>query len=199
MTNPWDARYSGEEYFYGKTPNAFFADFLYSLEISGKILLPGEGEGRNAVFAASRGWEVDAFDSSEVARKKALKLATENTVKINYQLLDINHFTAESAAYDLVALIFIHLPEWLRLRFHAEIIKALKPGAKLFMAAFSKEQIAFKSGGPPDVDLLYSLQILQQDFADLKTLSISQNRVFLNEGRHHGEADVLIYSAEKPV
>ncbi len=199
MHNPWDTRYSGEEYFYGTKPNTFFADFLSTFNKTGKILLPGEGEGRNAVFAASRGWQVDAFDSSEVARKKALKLAAENSVNISYQILDIENFTAGDASYDLVSLIFIHLPEWLRVRFHAEIIKVLKPGGKLFMAAFSKEQIAFNSGGPPDVELLYSSQILQKDFALLLPLQLCQQRVILNEGRHHGEADILIFVGEKLV
>ncbi|HRW96457.1 MAG TPA: SAM-dependent methyltransferase, partial [Bacteroidales bacterium] len=73
MNNPWDARFSGEDFYYGEVPNSFFADFLSSVKFKGKILLPGEGEGRNAVYAAGLGWDVTAFDSSEVARAKALK------------------------------------------------------------------------------------------------------------------------------
>ena len=72
--NMWDKRYNSPEYVYGKEPNEFFAAELKKLK-PGLILLPAEGEGRNAVFAAEQGWKVHAFDSSQVAEDKALSLA----------------------------------------------------------------------------------------------------------------------------
>ena len=74
MKNFWDERYKAKAYVYGKEPNQYFAEKLRELE-PGKILLPAEGEGRNAVFAARQGWEVSAFDSSSEGRKKAFLLA----------------------------------------------------------------------------------------------------------------------------
>jgi len=55
VQNQWDERYSNEEYFYGKKPNEFLKDELKKLQ-AGKILFPAEGEGRNCVFAATKGW-----------------------------------------------------------------------------------------------------------------------------------------------
>ncbi|HSL87766.1 MAG TPA: hypothetical protein VK870_00530, partial [Ignavibacteriaceae bacterium] len=80
--NFWDERYSAEEYVYGKDPNEFFEEHLSKLN-PGRLLLPGEGEGRNAIFAAKLGWQVDANDQSIVAKSKAEKLAHAYGVNIN--------------------------------------------------------------------------------------------------------------------
>ena len=79
MKNFWDERYSNKEFVYGTLPNQFFKDQLDKLK-PGKILMVGEGEGRNAVYAAKLGWQVDAIDSSNVAKEKAAKLAELNKV-----------------------------------------------------------------------------------------------------------------------
>ena len=77
MKNFWDERYSIKDYVYGTKPNHFFEEQIQKLK-PGKILMLGEGEGRNAVFAAKLGWQVDAVDSSSVSKEKALKLAERN-------------------------------------------------------------------------------------------------------------------------
>ncbi len=87
MKSFWDERYAAPEYVYGETPNAFFKAQLEKLS-PGRLLLPCEGEGRNAVFAAQMGWEVAAFDQSEMGRDKALRLAERKAVQINYQICD---------------------------------------------------------------------------------------------------------------
>jgi hypothetical protein len=61
MIDFWNARYSAAEYAYGTEPNAFFKAQLDQLT-PGRLLLPAEGEGRNAVYAAKKGWEVAAFE-----------------------------------------------------------------------------------------------------------------------------------------
>ncbi len=81
----WNERYAEDKYAYGIEPNDFVKQELQKLK-PGKILFPAEGEGRNAVYAAQLGFDVYAFDPSEEGRRKALKLARENNVNINYQL-----------------------------------------------------------------------------------------------------------------
>jgi SAM-dependent methyltransferase len=199
MPNQWDLRYSGDTFFYGKKPSIFFADFLVAQPQPGKLLLPAEGEGRNAVYAAQLGWEVTAFDSSKVAREKALKFAQEKSVSIDYQFLDIADYKAEKNAFDLIALVFVHLPETLRKLFHQELIRALKPGGKLMAALFAKEQIHQNSGGPPLIDLLYSKEILRQDFHKLDIKKIDHVQTHIDEGRHQGRAEVLIFEGVKRI
>src|ERR1039457_7358000 len=80
----WDERFSSEEYVYGTDPNVFLKEQLAKLS-PGRLLMLGEGEGRNAVYAAKMNWQVDAVDFSDQARLKALKLAAKDNVKINYR------------------------------------------------------------------------------------------------------------------
>ena len=88
MQQFWNERYQENEHVYGEAPNAFFKSFIDPLQ-PGTLLLPAEGEGRNAIYAASRGWVVEAFDYSEVAREKALKRAASKGVSIRYDLQDM--------------------------------------------------------------------------------------------------------------
>lgn len=192
--NMWDLRFSADSYFYGKQPHILFERYLSTISRSGALLLPGEGEGRNAVYAARLGWQVDAFDSSLKAREKALKLAAEHAVHIHYQILRIEDFQPGFVKYDMIALIFVHLEETLRRKFHQQLLEVLKPGGRIFLVAFSKEQIHLKSGGPPSLELLYSTEDILGDFGVLQTEFIRQERIFLNEGHHYGMADVISYS-----
>lgn len=190
MQQFWDQRYAENETVYGYEPNKFFKLFI-DLHKPGSILLPAEGEGRNAVYAASKGWQVDAFDFSEVAREKALELAKSDNIGINYDLKNIAAFKAEKL-YDAVGLIYVHLPAELRKKFHQEIYNSIKPGGFLVLEAFAKEQEKLESGGPRDPELLYDALSLCSDFPYLHLLSCEQKEIILNEGDYHkGRAAVL--------
>ncbi len=190
MQQFWDQRYAENETVYGYEPNKFFKLFI-DLHKPGSILLPAEGEGRNAVYAASKGWQVDAFDFSEVAREKALDFARGENVQVNYDLKNITAFKAEKL-YDAVGLIYVHLPEEQRKKFHQEIYNSIKPGGFLVLEAFAKEQAQFESGGPRDTALLYDAPSLCNDFPFLHLMSCEQKEIILNEGDYHkGKAAVL--------
>jgi len=195
--NKWDERFAAKDFYYGEEPNVFFSSFLNKHPKAGRLLLPGEGEGRNAVFAAGKGWEVDAFDTSYVAINKAKGYAETKKVSINYEYFDVNDFVAAPEKYDLIALIFFHLPENLRKQFHQQAVLSLKSGGYLLVESFAKEQIQNKSGGPPDVSMLYSTEIIATDFSLLKTVELFQERVILEEGRHSGIADLVRYVGQK--
>jgi len=191
MKEFWDQRYSSPEYVYGTLPNDFFADELSRLK-PGRILLPGEGEGRNAVFAASLGWEADAFDFSPLAREKALKLAASNNCQINYFIADMAAYSPPATYYDAVGLVFVHLPEPMRRSFHEAIMTAIKPGGILLLEAYHKEQLKFNTGGPRDASLLYDEFQLLEDFEMHEVISISRNHRQVNEGvLHKGMAETV--------
>lgn len=190
MKEFWNQRYSDEESVYGKLPNLFFKNFIDSHK-AGTLLLPADGEGRNAVYAAQKGWEVDAFDFSEVAREKALQFANEENVSINYSIKDITTFKADKM-YDVVGLIYVHLPVQQRKKFHAEIYKSINPGGYLVFEAFTKEQIHNTSGGPKDLSMLYEAPEICNDFPFLHLLNCEEKDVELNEGLYHrGPASLL--------
>ncbi|MEI6436557.1 MAG: class I SAM-dependent methyltransferase [Bacteroidota bacterium] len=193
----WNTLYRADEYVYGKLPNEFFRSELDKLAV-GKLLLPAEGEGRNAVYAAARGWDVRALDQSEEGQKKALLLAQETGVKISYDISDILTADFHTDEFDAIALIFVHLPSLNRVGFHHQVSRWLKPGGTLIIEAFSKEQANFTSGGPKDPDMLFSSESLADDFKSLKILMNNKLMVFHNEGAfHRGEASVIRLIATK--
>lgn len=197
MKEQWDERYAASEYIYGISPNRWFAEKLTQLK-PGLLLLPAEGEGRNAVYAAKKGWEVLAFDQSEEGRKKALKLALEHNVLFGYNLGDLTEFEPPHSFYDAVALIFVHMPVDIRQDVHRKLIEKLKPGGYLILEAFTKKQLQNTSGGPRNEALLYERDLLASDFKELDFIEFEETTIHLDEGPlHQGEAFVIRLLARK--
>lgn len=199
MKNEWDERYARQEYIYGTEPNKFLKEQL-SLLKPGRILFPAEGEGRNAVFAASMGGETDAFDQSVEGQRKAIKLATHKGVSIDYYIQSLNDWNPEPDQYDCIALIFVHLPEGLRQQVHNAVIRSLKPGGTLLLEAFTLNQLPRTSGGPKTAELLFTRELIVSDFKELIFTEFAETQTTLNEGPlHQGLADVIQLTALKPI
>jgi cyclopropane fatty-acyl-phospholipid synthase-like methyltransferase len=192
MEDIWNDRYNTDEYYFGTHPNEFFRTFIDSLPV-GKILLPGAGEGRNAVYAADTGWEVDAFDFSSTAREKALRLAKEKGADIHYSLQRAPAIDCKKDYYDVVAILFLHLPPAERKEFHRKIVQCLKPqGGNLYILAFAEEQQVAKGEGPAENTGFYSKKELLQDFQGLHIDLLQEEEVELQEGRgYQGKARVV--------
>lgn len=197
MKEFWNERYAAEEYIYGEAPNEFFKEKLATLK-PGTLLCPAEGEGRNAVYGATQGWKVTAFDISEEGRNKALRLADKKGVKIEYIIASFGTYELTEATFDAIVLTFTHLPaEDRRARFQ-KIIKALKPGGTLILQGFSKAQFGKTTGGPKDLAMLWSRGELEGDFAGMQHLVIEEKDIILNEGPfHHGTASVIQLTAQR--
>jgi len=198
MKEFWNQMYDSPKYIYGQEPNVFYAENLKKLT-PGKVLFPGEGEGRNAVFAARHGWEVSAFDSSEKGRQKALQLAKTNGVHINYQVADAGEVAFPEEYFDCIVLIFVHLPAEKRRDFHRKMMGYLKPGGHVIFEGFSKKQIRHNTGGPKNVDMLYAEAELTDDFSPLvNDLNLQFIETELDEGTYHrGKAEVVRFTATK--
>jgi SAM-dependent methyltransferase len=193
----WDQRFSVEEYIYGTAPNKFFKKELDKLS-PGKILLLGEGEGRNAVYAAKTGWSVDAVDYSYVAKAKALKLAQKEDVSIKYYVNQIKNYSPKNDYYDVAAIIFLHLNPFERKILHRGIIDALSPNGIAILEVYEKEQLGKSSGGPQNLEMLYSLDEIKSDFSELETVTLKKEIINLTEGnKHTGEASVIRYVGKK--
>lgn len=189
MENMWDKRYAGEEFIYGKKANEFLREHLQNIK-PGTLLLPGEGEGRNAVHAALLGWNVKAFDSSIVGKQKAEKLAKGNKVEISYSIASYEEADFEEDSFDLIALVYTH--SLIREALHHKMLRFLKPGGTILLEGFSKEQLEYGSGGPGNPEMLYSLEEIESDFKSLSEKKITIKEVVLDEGSFHlGKASVL--------
>ena len=193
----WNKRYLEEQFAYGINPNEFYKSQIEKLN-PGKALFLGEGEGRNSVYAATLGWQVDAVDFSTSAKEKALKLAKEKNVAINYTAADLNKYQFKKEYYDLVVMIFLQLPKELNKKVFTESILSLRSGGKLLVETFNKKQINNSSGGPKDPQLLFSEEELKSLTLGLKVKILESKTIELNEGMYHkGKADVISFLGEK--
>ncbi len=189
MKMMWNSRYESDDYVYGIHPNLFLKEKLPGVKPR-KILLPAEGEGRNAVYAASLGWDVYAFDFSSKAKEKALLLSKENKVSIQYAVHGMEEADYEKESFDALAFIYTHNSN--RKDNHRHLINFLKPGGTVILEAFSKEQINNNTGGPKDINMLYSIAELKEDFAQLSELDVWEEEIVLEEGNlHSGRSSVI--------
>jgi len=189
MKQIWDKRYASNEYAYGIQPNVFFKEKIDKMK-PGRILLPAEGEGRNAIYAAKLGWDVYAFDYSSTARDKAQQLSKKNNVDIVYNIHELKDADYEQESFDVVALTYVHSPD--RRANHQHLMKFLKPGGLVIIEAFSKNQININSSGPKDVNMLYSIEELEGDFIQFSKVDVWVDEVELNEGLFHkGKSSII--------
>jgi SAM-dependent methyltransferase len=197
MSEFWDKRYASEDYVYGKEPNQFFKESLDKLP-GGKVLLPADGEGRNAVYAATQGWDAYAFDISSEGKEKALLLANEMETSIDYQVVGFDAYEAEPNSFDVIALIYAHLPAEMRESAYQKCVSLLKPGGTLILEGFSKKQLGLKSGGPKSLPMLFSVDELKNELRGLDFLRAEELSIELHEGEFHvGKGEVVQIIATK--
>lgn len=180
----WDERYSQTEYFYGKNPNDFLRIASALISKGSDVLCLAEGEGRNAVFLASLGFNVSAVDFSVVGKEKAMSLAASQNVKIDYLIADLNEFTFPKK-FTAVISIWCHLSKELRQKVHAQSEKNLLPGGFFILESYNPKQLEFKTGGPPTVELLYTEDQIKSDFNSLDWLLAQNTERTIAEGVGH--------------
>jgi len=202
MKAKWEERYGAEDYAYGTSPNEFFRAQLDQLK-PGKILLPAEGEGRNAAYAAEKGWDVSAFDQSENGQQKALQLAQAKHVKINYDVYDSVPLPYPPASFDAVGLIYSHFGPEHSSAFNRHFAELLKPGGLVILECFSKKHLAYNSqnpavGGPKDEAFLFSEEEIRADFPNFEPLLLAEEEIELKEGKFHiGRGMVIRFVGRK--
>ncbi|WP_053978316.1 class I SAM-dependent methyltransferase [Mangrovimonas xylaniphaga] len=198
----WNDRYRDPVYAYGTNPNEFLKLQLQKLE-PGNILFGAEGEGRNSVYAATLGWKAHTFDISIEGKQKALKLAEENHVSIDYQVGLLPELDFPNEHFDAIALVYAHFPTNIRSEYHQLLDKKLKKGGYIIMEAFSKNHLEYRNrnpkiGGPGDLALLFSKEELKSDFPNYEILELEETEVTLHEGLYHnGIGSVIRFVGRK--
>jgi cyclopropane fatty-acyl-phospholipid synthase-like methyltransferase len=161
-------------------------------------LLPADGEGRNAVYAAQQGWDTYAFDISEEAKHKAEQLAAAKQVTIHYETNDFQHYTAPAASFDCIALVFTHLPVEVKSVAFPKLVTYLKPGGHIILIGFTPAQLGKPSGGPKESSHLFTVDELLVYFKDMQSIMAETLDIELAEGEYHlGPASVVQLIATK--
>ncbi len=188
----WDERFAQVEPVYGEEPNDYLRAQVHRFAPGCKILVPGDGYGRNGIWLARQGFQVSTVDLSPVGVERARKSAQAAGLAMTIEEADLATWTWPVAAFDAVASIFLHLPPAIRPQIHAQMLGALKLGGLLIIEAFTPAQLQHSSGGPKQLELLYTEEILRNDFVGAEMLELLEVETDLDEGRlHRGTAAVV--------
>jgi cyclopropane fatty-acyl-phospholipid synthase-like methyltransferase len=190
----WDERFSQVEPVYGEEPNAYLRAKASRLKPGAKVLVPGDGYGRNGLWLAKQGFQVHTVDLSPVGVERAQRDARSAGLSMSIELADLSVWNWPVATFDGVASIFLHLPSAIRARVHAGMLGALVPGGILILEAFTPAQLRHSSGGPKQMELLYSAEILRQDFAAAEIVELEEIEVPLEEGRMHSGPAAVVHA-----
>jgi cyclopropane fatty-acyl-phospholipid synthase-like methyltransferase len=189
----WEARFAAPGYAFGKEPAAFLKAQALRLPASGKALSIADGEGRNGVWLAQQGLDVLAIDFSPAALQKSRALAAERGVTVTIELADITTWRWPAAAYDVIAAIFIQfVTPAERSELFANIKSALKPGGLLLLHGYRPEQLRYRTGGPQEVDRMYTRELLEAAFGDMTQIEIFEHDSLVSEGSSHVGMSALI-------
>lgn len=197
MMVDWNHKYAPEAYVYGEAPNDFLREQVNCLP-AGHVAVLADGEGRNGVFLAEQGYRVTSVDRSERGVAKARKLAAKRGTHLDAQVGDLGSWAFPQELAGVVS-IYCHVAMPLRRTLHQRAVAALGPGGVLLLEAYTPKQLAYKTGGPPNLDLLMTLDELRADFADLELLHGEELEREVVEGTlHTGLAHVVQFIGRKP-
>jgi 2-polyprenyl-3-methyl-5-hydroxy-6-metoxy-1,4-benzoquinol methylase len=198
----WNKRFDTADYIFGKAPNEYLvAQAKLHLKQGDSVLCVADGEGRNSVWLAKQGMRVDAFDLSEIALGKAMALATEEAVQVQFSLASSDAWDWQPNHYDAVVGIFIQFADPLmRARIFAQMVSTLKPGGVLIIQGYTPKQLEFKTGGPSILEHLYTEAMIRELIGTLEPIDLCVYEKSLSEGRKHtGMSALLGLVARKPL
>lgn len=186
----WNGKFSKADYFYGTKANEFLASNISLLKNHKKLLCLGEGEGRNALFFAKNGFEVSAIDASNLGLEKLENRAKKEKLDIKTVCMDLNDWIVLEK-YDVIVVSYLHMFRNEREELFKKIENSLNSNGYFIGEFFSTKQLEFNSGGPKDLDLLYTIEDFENYF-NLCKKNITEEIVVLDEGiGHQGEACVI--------
>ena len=152
----WDERYSGDELVWTSTPNQFLVAAVAGLPV-GRAVDLACGEGRNSIWLAETGWQVTGVDFSPVGLAKAKRLAHLRGVEVTWVESAVEHWMPPPEGFDLVAVLYLQLPQPARSAALAVAASAVAPGGTLLVIAHDLDNLTRGYGGPPGPAVLYQV------------------------------------------
>ncbi len=196
----WDERYGSVDFAYGTRENDFLREQLEARALSsGRALCLAEGEGRNGLYLAKRGWQVTGVDQSRVGLDKFARLARQAGLDVTTVVADLADYDLGSSCWELIVSIWCHVPPKLRRSLHAGVVRALAPGGLLVLEAYHPRQLEFKTGGPPVAEMMMRLDDLRQELSGLDFEVAEETEREIHEGPFHdGPSAVTRVAARRP-
>ncbi len=163
------------------------------------MLCLAEGEGRNAVFLAERGYDVHSVDLAPAGVAKTLRLAEQRGVEVDAVVGDLETFDIGTARWDAVVSIFAHMPPPIRRSLHGRVVAALKPGGVFLLEAYTPAQVGRGTGGPSTPEMTMTLAALGDELRGLDQVHARElDRIVVEGPGHTGLGSVVQVIARKP-
>lgn len=189
----WNSRFSKDGYVFGTEPNEWLRRHASVWHPGSRILCVADGEGRNSVWLAKQGHQVEAFDISDVGVGKARRLAQESQVAVDFAVAGCDDFAWKQDHYDGVVAIFVQFADPdLRARLFENMMRSLKPGGALILVGYTPRQLEYGTGGPSVHSHLYTPELLRESFANLTILVLDAYETELAEGDGHKGRSAVI-------
>ena len=165
------------------------------------MLCLAEGEGRNAMYLAEKGYAVTGVDMSEVGINKMNAEAARRRLEITGVVADLSTFDMSTpGGWDVIVSIFAHMPPDVRRSVHARAVGALAPGGRLILEAYTPglrpcpprpalqrapqraltpparraANVGRGTGGPPEAGMCMTLAELRQELAGLAEVAFAR-------------------------
>ncbi|HRK09196.1 MAG TPA: class I SAM-dependent methyltransferase [Pseudobdellovibrionaceae bacterium] len=204
----WNSRYGAHDLFYGSAANDYLVAKLNQLTDAQanspsprSALTLGEGEGRNALELLRQNFQVTAIDGSKVAGEKAVAWAAREGFQLDYKVGDVlSAALLPPRQFDLVVNIWLHMPSATRLKMWQRMREWVKPGGHVIVEHYRPEQLNYRTGGPPDVDLLTTEVELREAFGDFEVIELKSVLRDVQEGTgHRGRSATVQLFARRPL
>ena len=180
----WDRRYREKGFALGQEPNPFLKRHLNLLP-KGKALDVAGGEGRNTVYLAQHGFDVDAVDISRVGLRKARQLARMMGVEIRTIVSDLDDYSIEKETYDLIADFY-----FLKRSLIPKMKKGLKKGGRIIFETYLLEHRTWGTEGPKQAKYFLKPNELLRLFKDFRILFYREG-IFRESGRRKAVASLI--------
>jgi SAM-dependent methyltransferase len=196
----WNRRFEGPDYLFGTAPNAWLREHAGAFAAGGRVLCVADGEGRNSVWLAQQGFQVEAFDIAPVGVAKARALAAREGVVVDLQVADCDGYAWPQGTLDGVAAIFVQFADpALRQRLFVRMVAALRPGGVLVLQGYTPQQLVYRTGGPGIESHLYTAAILADAFSALEIVELREYEADIDEGSgHRGRSALIGLVARRP-
>jgi SAM-dependent methyltransferase len=152
----WDARYE-ERRQWSQGPNALVAELLADVP-PGRAVDLAAGEGRHALWLASRGWDVTAVDFSAVGVERGR--SQEGSDRVAWVTADVLGWAGPATSLDLVLVAYLHLPYTDMLGMLLRSVDWLRTGGHFLLVGHDLDNLTRGVGGPQDPEILHSVERL---------------------------------------
>ena len=190
----WNRRHGESGQLFGVDPNRFLVAEVDGLA-PGRALDLACGAGRNAVWLAEQGWQVTGVDFSDVAIDNARRVAGDRGVAVEWLVADLGEWEPAANAFDLVVVLYLHLPAEERGPIMRRAAAALAGGGTILVVGHHSANIAEGTGGPQDARVLFTAEDIA---ADLEGLDVEKAERVLRPVEGERDAVDALVRARRP-